>query len=156
DRRDQRATLTTHGPLLLTGGETLDGRSTVAPPGVDPTHGRGTPAPAEQGGPVEATVAGALPSPHAAANDPGAPVALRFSARVAADSVTTDQVTLSGPDGLVNTALVVAEEGRLLFLWPDTALADGATYTVSEAGLTDPSGRPVAAASLHFTTKPRP
>lgn len=153
DRQDQRAMLDADGHVLLVGGRTLDGRTVVTSLAVDPATGGVTRAPADRA--VDPYLAASIPTAGAVDVETGVHVALRFSVAIAADSISGDRVTLSSPDGILNTAIVTAEDGRLVFVWPDAPLADGVAYTVNVMGLTDASGRPVAPASFQFTTKAR-
>lgn len=156
DRQDQRATLASDGTVLLTGGKTLDGKSNVPSLVIDPSSGNVSNASALQTDVVPSKLSASIPQADATDVDAGMHVALRFSEPVAMASVTSDHVNLTGPNGLVNAAIVTAEDGRLVFVWPDGPLADGAAYTVTASGLTDQSGGPVVSASFQFTTKTQP
>ena len=113
DRVGHTATLTADGTVLVAGGKTLDGQPAPDPLVVDPASGavvrqRGNP---EQEPPP--IVAASIPSSGAEDVPVDTRVAVRLSVAVAAESLNTDTITLSGPDGVVTTAIVAAEEGRL-------------------------------------------
>ncbi|HEU4890865.1 MAG TPA: RHS repeat-associated core domain-containing protein [Vicinamibacterales bacterium] len=156
DREGHAATLMPDGTVLFTGGRALGVRSQVEGLILDPSTGSITPAAADRRNDSEPAVSAFMPTADATDVETDMHVALRFSVPVAPETVTGEHITLTGPNGTVNTVLVVAESGRLAFAWPDAPLSDGATYTVTAAGLTDVSGRALAPLSFRFTTRQRP
>lgn len=97
-------------------------------------------------------VAEAHPSDRASEVPIDAGVTLRLSHGILRATVTGQTVVLSDPQGPVASHVVVAEDGRLLFVWPLNPLLPGTTYRVSVSGVTDGSGLHVATAPLTFTT----
>src|SRR5262249_43410844 len=77
-------------------------------------------------------------------------VALRFSAPVA--GVAADALTLTGPQGVVPTRVVFAEQQRLAFVSPLQLLDSGAADGLRVSGLTDVRGVPLAPTIVTFTT----
>jgi uncharacterized protein DUF6531/Big-like domain-containing protein/galactose oxidase-like protein len=155
DRQDHVATLTSTGTVRLTRGRTLAGQPNVEPLVIDPSNGVVTTAVRDRDDPRQPKLGASIPSPDANDVATDAHVALRFTAPIAIDSVTSEHVTITGPAGVVNSVIVTAEDGRLVFVWPDAPLADGAAYTVNSSGLTDATGHPVDASSFGFTTRER-
>src|SRR5690242_14376938 len=68
------------------------------------------------------------------------------------DTVTERTVALSGPDGIVAIQIVVAEQGRLLFVRPFDPLAPGTAYQLVIDGVRDHAGLPLEPSRLTFTT----
>jgi RHS repeat-associated protein len=82
-------------------------------------------------------------------------VALRFSAPLSVRTITNATVTLTGPAGPVDTLVLPAEQGRLVFLKPRAPLAPARTYIVSVTGVRDAHrpGDVVQPIAISFTTK---
>jgi RHS repeat-associated protein len=82
-------------------------------------------------------------------------VALRFSAPLRVRSLHDATVSLSGPEGVVDAAVVPAEQGRLVFVKPRAPLTALTSYTVSVTGVRadDPSAEPAPLVSITFTTE---
>ncbi len=83
-------------------------------------------------------------------------VALRFSKQLRLETVNSDALILSGPEGTVATKVVSAESGRLAFVTPKAALLPGVTYTISLAGGAAEDGKTITPAAVTFTTKRGP
>ena len=80
-------------------------------------------------------------------------VALRFSKQLRMTSVTSNSITLSGPEGWVPVNLIPAEGGMLVFVWPSAPLQSGTLYTLSiSTGLADIQDQVAPDASFTFTT----
>jgi len=79
-------------------------------------------------------------------------LALRFADALAVSTITSQTVTLSGPDGPVSTKVIAAENGRLVFVWPASALAEGTRYVLRASGAATAAGIPLVPASIAFTT----
>lgn len=156
NREGHKATLMPDGTVLLAGGRAVGPRSRDEDLILDPATGRITPTAVDRRNDVKPAVSAFIPTADATDVETDMHVALRFSAPVAPETVTTEHVTLTGPNGVVTTVIVTAEGGRLAFVWPDAPLADGAAYTVTASGLTDASGRALASVSFRFTTRQRP
>jgi RHS repeat-associated protein len=77
---------------------------------------------------------------------------LQFSAPLSTSSLTADTLTLTGPDGIVTTRLIVAEGGRLVFVWPAAQLQEGSDYALTVAGVRDQQGRELGRATVAFST----
>ena len=80
-------------------------------------------------------------------------VTLRFSRRLRMDSINAETMTLLGPNGSVGTKVVPAENGRLVFINPDSALLPGVTYVVSLSNALDEGNQTIQTSALTFTTK---
>lgn len=78
-------------------------------------------------------------------------MASRFSKPPAHGSVAAE---FAGPDGVVDLRLVAAEEGRLLFLTPQTRLQPETRYQLVIQGGVDSRGVPLRAHSTTFLTAP--
>jgi hypothetical protein len=79
-------------------------------------------------------------------------LALRFSRPVQVESVNDHTIILLGPQGAIDTRLVPAEEGRLVFVTPHTTLLPDTTYQLEIEGLVDEDGNLVASHLQTFTT----
>ncbi len=79
-------------------------------------------------------------------------VSLRFSTLVDPESVNSESIRLEGPEGVIATQRVVAEEGRLAFITPNTALLPESSYRMSIAGVMDQEGRAVPPTGIIFRT----
>ena len=81
-------------------------------------------------------------------------VTLRFSDAMTMESLNAQTLVLGGPAGRVSSRIVVAEDGRLAFLWPD-ALEEDSVYTLTVEGVVDQRGRLVSGRTIRFTTARR-
>jgi RHS repeat-associated protein len=80
-------------------------------------------------------------------------IALRISKPLKAETVNTDSVTLSGPGGIEKIKVVAAENGRLVFVTPETDLLPGTTYNVTLNGSTDLNSFLLPICGISFTTE---
>jgi RHS repeat-associated protein len=81
-------------------------------------------------------------------------IVLRFSKPLRVETLTSDAVTLSGPQGPEAVTITPAEGGRLAFITPQTPLSPGTTYTLALSGATDLTGLSLPFTTLRFTTRP--
>ena len=102
------------------------------------------------------TVAGSSPPPASEGVSVDAHLAVQFSAPALGESLTPDALSLVGPDGPVTTRVIVAEGGRLAFVWPATRLRESSRYTLTISGARDQQGRAVVPSSVAFTTTAQP
>ncbi len=80
----------------------------------------------------------------------------RFSAPVRVETVTSETVTLSGPEGSEAVAVTAAEGGMLAFIRPLAPLLPGATYTLSLNGAEDGQGLVLPFTAIQFRTREAP
>jgi RHS repeat-associated protein len=151
DRRSHTATVTGDGRVAIAGGETLDGLADAAPILIDPDSGT-----VQSMEPPATTTAPAVRYlfPGAGAKDVpvDAHVTIRFSDAMNVASISTETVSLNGPDGSVPLRLVPAEGSRLLFAWPTEPLKEETRYVLQVRGVIDEGGLTVAPMSATFTT----
>ena len=81
---------------------------------------------------------------------------LRFSAPVRVETVTSETVTLSGPEGPEAVTVIPAEGGMLAFIRPRAPLLPGATYTLSLNGAEDGRGLVLPFTAVQFRTREAP
>jgi hypothetical protein len=79
-------------------------------------------------------------------------IAVRFSARVAVQTLNADTVTLTGPNGTVAATIVPAEGGLLLFVTPKADLQPAARYTLFVNGAQDAAGNRLPFSAFGFST----
>ncbi len=96
-------------------------------------------------------VTAATPADRARDVELDARMALRFSRPLDVLTVNAASVELSGPEGRVETILVPAESGRLLFVTPAAPLEPSTTYRLDLVGPHAADGASLAAA-ITFTT----
>jgi RHS repeat-associated protein len=146
------ATLLPDGRVELSGGRQIDGtpaRDTVIVDPIGRAVVRSGPPLEDAGVPV---LVEALPANGAIDVSPDTYLALRFSSALRRDALTSEVLTLSGPEGVVTTQVISGEGGRLLFVWPAHALAGGATYTLAVSGAVELRGVPAPPVLVSFTT----
>ncbi|PYN89932.1 MAG: hypothetical protein DMD87_03705 [Candidatus Rokuibacteriota bacterium] len=158
-RAHHTATLLPTGELLVWGGADRSGALLATGEIFDPRTGTSRIVTTPRGSMTADRTAPAL---GASLPDDGArdvpstlSVALRFSEPLAAASVTTGTVTLTGPVGPVAIGVVPAESGLLAFVTPTSPLEAGTTYQLELRGVLDTAGWPLAATRLTFTTAAR-
>jgi len=145
-RLDHRAALLADGRVRLSGGAAADDI-------FDPRSERGRPVTDPIVDPPGAALI-AESEPRNNARDVGldARITLRFSRQVDPDTVTPQSVVLSGPDGPLSTLIVVAEGGRLAFVWPLNRFEADTSHRLNLASMRDLTGTPLPAGQLTFTT----
>jgi len=79
-------------------------------------------------------------------------IAIRFSKPLRAETVTNDTVILSGPSGVERVKIVIAEDGKLVFITPESLLLPGATYSVTVNGARDRDALLVPPSGFSFAT----
>src|SRR5262249_51215209 len=124
DRLQHEATLTSDGQVLVSGGRRRAGTRATNAQIVDPQTGRVAPAPASSNERDLPTVSGVLPASGTTDVSLDSHFALRFTDPMAANSLTSATLSLSGPAGPLETRIIVAEQGRLAFVWPAERLAE--------------------------------
>jgi YD repeat-containing protein len=145
-RLDHRAVLLADGLVRVSGGAAADDI-------FDPGSERGRPATDPSVEPSGAAlIAESDPRNNARDVPLDVRITLRFSRQVDPDSVTPESVVLSGPDGPLSTLIVVAESGRLAFVWPLNRLEPDTTHRLSLASMRDLTGTPLPVGQLTFTT----
>ena len=87
---------------------------------------------------------------------PDAFAGLLFSKQFRVETINSDTVVLTGPEGTVRTRVVPAENGKLAFVTPTESLLPGITYTITVSGILDTSNQIITPASISFTTKGEP
>lgn len=80
-------------------------------------------------------------------------VSVRFTQAVPIARLTRATLTLIGPEGAVAGQINGVEQGRLAFFVPAQELRPATTYTLFINTLNDAADRPVARASIRFTTR---
>ncbi len=82
-------------------------------------------------------------------------IAVRFSRPIDVRSVNSDTVSISGSDGPVPAQVVVAEDGRLLFVTPRSTLRAESSYELMLRGLSDAGSRArLDETTIWFSTGP--
>jgi RHS repeat-associated protein len=80
-------------------------------------------------------------------------LALRFSTPMRVETVSGEDVALVGPDGVVDSQVVPAEGGMLVFVTPQAPLRAGAAYTVVVDGAWSRDGGAMGRTEIRFTTR---
>lgn len=83
-------------------------------------------------------------------------IGLLFSKQLRVETITSDTVVMTGPEGTVKTRVVPAENGKLAFVTPAEALFPGVVYTINISGLVDSGNQTITPAAVSFTTKSEP
>ena len=156
DRLAHTATLRPDGGVQLSGGRTLDGADARDELVIDVQRGTMVHVPPPDTERIPPRVTGSIPVNGAKDVPVDAHVALRFSNAMVVETLTPDMVKLAGPDGVVLTRIIPAEQGRLAFVWPAEPLADDSTYTLTISGAIDLAGLSLPPSSVSFTTSSRP
>lgn len=158
-RSDHHADLLPSAPVLVWGGR--DGANQQVKSGelFDPaserfasTQGVGTDViPIGLLNDREPGVAGSLPAAGTQDVAADAVISVRFTKQLAVASLNRDTVTLLGPTGAVETSVVPAEGGLLLFVTPKASLQPGASYTLFVSGAKDDTDKPLPFTAIGFS-----
>lgn len=151
-RNTHTATLLADGRVLLSGGVDAAGASVTQEEIFDPASGRITVEPAGDPDPKPPYVTASLPVTGAQSVPVDVRLAIRFSKPLLTETVNKETVSIAGPDGPIEIAIVPAEGGRLVFVSPRAALSHDTAYTLRIAGATDRTGLLLAPTSLTFVT----
>jgi RHS repeat-associated protein len=107
----------------------------------------------------DALRAGALvasvPSNNAGDVQVNARVALRFDQPLDVRTIGPGTIAIDSFNGAVASAIVAAEEGRLVFITPSRPLSEATEYAVTIRGVRTASGRQIAVRRLTFKTAAR-
>lgn len=155
DRVDHTATLRADGQVEIRGGRPLGGDRPDADIVLDTASLTIKPAALMTSTPTLPAVAQTIPAPDATEVPLVTSLTVRFSEAMAAESLSAHTVWLHGPTGRVTTRLVVAEDGRLVFLWPESPLEEDTAYTLTVRGAADQRGFATVTRSIRFTTARR-
>ncbi len=152
-RTGHTAILLADGQVLLTGGTEAAGARVMSDDVFDAQSGRGT---TVNGPPVEQHARPLIAEAHPAngAKDVGldAHMTVRFSQQAQPDTLNERTISLSSADGPLPIRVVVAENGRLAFIWPLEALQADTSYRLTIANVGDMAGVILAGDRLTFTT----
>jgi RHS repeat-associated protein len=160
-RSDHTATLQADGSVLIQGGVDAQGNNLESGEIYNPKLGQFSAASAEQPASVPESTSAPIAPPSLADSIPangatgvavGPLISMRFSTPLRVDTVNSDTVTLSGPDGSVAATVVPAEGGMLAFVNPESQLAPSTAYTVTVSGVVDADGVEMPTATFSFTT----
>lgn len=152
-RQKQRATLQADGTVLIQGGLDSAGNEIATTEVFNSDSltftatGNGANG-SDQGAPF---LSASIPENNAADVPLDTLIGLRFSKLLDVQTLHPGTITLNGPTGGVPAKIVPAENGRLAFVTPLTALAPGSTYTISLSGASDKVNA-VTPALITFTT----
>jgi hypothetical protein len=102
--------------------------------------------------PVVSAVEGSVPENRGADVPVNAVIGIRFSKRLRAESLNTATVTLSDGAKHIDTRIVPAEQGMLVFMTPTAPLALATLYMVAIDGARDEGGSLLPYSLLTFTT----
>ncbi len=79
-------------------------------------------------------------------------ISMRFSRPLRIESLNSQTVVLSGPQGFIEARVVGAEGGMLAFVTPAKALLPGTSYSVKISGAVDSGNANIAFSQFTFTT----
>src|SRR5439155_6826292 len=152
-RHGHTATLLADGRVLLSGGADAGGQPVSRADIFEPRTTRIAPItiPLADDGGIPA-IAESRPVDGATNVPIDSRITLRLSHGIQPETATERTLVLSGPEGRASTHVVVAEEGRLVFLLPLDSLESDTRYRLTIEGVSDPVGVSLASAALAFTT----
>ena len=156
-RAGHTATLLADGQVLLTGGTEADSAHAKSDDVFDARSGRGRPV---NRPPVEQAARPLIAEAHPAngSKDVGldANLTVRFSQQVEPDTLGEQSIALSNADGSLPIRVVVAENGRLAFVWPLEPLQAETSYRLTIANVWNTAGVALAGDQVTFTTVKTP
>jgi len=79
-------------------------------------------------------------------------IAVRFSKPLQVQTINGKNISLKGPSGAISAKVVAAEDGRLAFITPSSALAPASEYTLTIFDAVDSTGAPLPDTVIRFTT----
>jgi len=149
------------GSVLIEGGVDSTGKSVSSGEIFNPKLGQFSLASGAQSVEAPATtsahrtpqLSGSIPAANATGVAVNTIISLRFSEPMNVETVDSDTVILTGPDGTVTTTVVPAEGGMLAFVNPSSLLAPNAAYTVTVGGVMARDGIELAKTGFSFKTK---
>ncbi|MHB8388942.1 MAG: RHS repeat-associated core domain-containing protein [Acidobacteriaceae bacterium] len=158
-RADAGSTLLSTSPVLIFGGTDANGAavssSELYAPSLDlfePADSISSLLPSLATLEAPPAIAASLPSDGATDVAVSAQLAVRFSKRLAVQSINSATVTLIGPTGAIPVTVVPAEEGLLLFVTPTQELLPSSSYTLFIQGAADLAGTALPTATIGFST----
>ena len=158
DRQKHQATLLPDGTVLLQGGFDALGSAQDSSEIFNPATGTFSWA-GNASEPIDTRppfLSLALPADGEANVPVDTSVGLLFSRSLRADTVNFETIKLSGPEGAVNSTVVPAENGRLVFITPAKSLDYAVNYSVLLAGPIDHTNQSLTATAITFTTTEDP
>jgi len=152
-RSGHAAALLPSEPVLISGGRDSRGEPASIQELYDPQAQRFGPADRlSPSAPALPRIEASLPASDAADVAIDTLIAVRFSTQLAVQTLNSQTVTLSGPNGSVDATVVPAEGGLLLFVTPRAQLQPAARYTLFVSGAQDTAGNPLPFSAFSFDT----
>ncbi len=155
-RRNHTAVLLPTGAVLLWGGQDATGNDLKSGEWYDPVAQNWTPlhtaratVTSEGAGPQ---IVASVPTDGATDTPLDSLIALRFSAPMQVETITTQTLVLQADGKVRETAVVAAEGGMLAFVLPQPGLQSSTAYTLTVQGPLDEAGHALPFTMLHFTT----
>jgi RHS repeat-associated protein len=156
-RSGQAAQLLSNGDVLISGGHDQAGKQLATAELYNATTGQfqsvSDPAAAQRSANVAGpAVAATQPRSASAGVQIDTRLSARFSEPLQPGSLTDQTVTLMGPNGPVDSSVVAAEGGMLVFVTPKQQLLPGSRYTLFVKGAQDAGHRPLPFTAVDFQT----
>ena len=98
------------------------------------------------------SLAGSLPEDGGTEVSTNAILAFRFNGSLQVESVNLQTFILTGPGGTIESRLVPAEEGMLVFVTPKTGLLPNSSYSLTLNGAHDRQGSVLNQTTIRFST----
>ena len=153
-RQKHVALLQADGSVVLSGGVDEDGnnKSDADVYQPDSKNFRWTATPSKQEDPV-LNLEFSAPNNGAMEVDESTLITLRFSKPLSVKTVNRKNVVLQGPRGEVETRVVAAESGMLMFVTPLAPLVSNSNYNLTISGASDKNDQPLPFIAVGFKTK---